>query len=139
MLTFEQLSSCCKMLTARAILIVDDDEDMRTMLGQIVESFGFETRLAADGNEVLGILESEPIFLILTDIVMSEEDGIQVIAAVRKRHPLIPIIAMTGGGQVAPRIYLKIAEKFGASAVLAKPFSASELWMAMEPLLSPLK
>jgi CheY-like chemotaxis protein len=62
---------------------------------------------------------------------MPERDGLEFIREAHRAHPLMKIIAMSGGGHIASESYLKIAKAFGANALLAKPFAQDELWKAI--------
>ncbi len=120
------------------ILLADDDEAVRSVLRRSLERAGYEVREASDGRAALKLLASTPADLIITDLVMPEMEGIEFILAMRKTHPKLPVIAMSGGGRaVGPDDYLKIARACGAVKILAKPFETEQLLAAMQELLGP--
>ena len=80
---------------------------------------------------VIGEVVNEHPGLIITDLVMPEQEGLETIRQVRKHHPKIPIIAISGGGRNSSTDYLLLARKLGAAGTLAKPFSRDELVAAM--------
>ena len=112
------------------ILIVDDDEQLRTMLRMFLQSAGHEVLEASDGRLIGKALEQHPD-LIVTDVLMPGTDGLEVIIELRRKNPNVRIIAMSGGGQFSGQSYLTVAEKLGANGTLAKPFSKSEFLEAV--------
>lgn len=118
-----------------AILVVDDHEIMREVICQILEDAGHNVRFAAEGHEALRKLSCAHFDLVVTDIVMPEMDGIELIGELRRRFPATRIIAMSGGGERFPtNDGLAIARRLGAGASLNKPFVADELLNAVEEL-----
>jgi len=118
------------------ILIVDDDEQLRTMLRMFLQSAGHEVLEASDGRLIGKALEQHPD-LIVTDVLMPGTDGLEVIIELRRKNPNVRIIAMSGGGSIKGQSYLTLAEKLGAKSSLAKPFSKSEFLDAVELALKP--
>lgn len=111
-----------------AILVVDDHPIMREVVCEILEDAGHEVRFAGDGREALRQLSSAEFDLLVTDIVMPEMDGIELIGEVRRRYPQTRIIAMSGGAERFPiKDVLTIARRVGAGAALDKPFSPHQL------------
>ena len=117
------------------ILIIDDDERVRTMIRQMLERAGYETIEAPDGKVAAGIYRRTPPDLIVTDIIMPEREGLEIITELRREHPNIKIIAISGGGRVSGVDYLDLAKKLGADRTLAKPFHQEELLDAVRTLL----
>ena len=109
------------------ILIVDDEEMIREGLKTSLENEGYQTETASNGTEVPGIIQSFGPQLIISDIIMPEMDGIEVIIEIKKRFQKIKIIAISGGGRISADNHLNIAKKLGADAILTKPFSMREL------------
>lgn len=106
------------------ILVVDDESDLRRLIAGSLMAQGFQVVEAANGNEALTALETQPIHLILTDLVMPDREGLETIQTVGKRFPQIPIIAISGAfeGQ-----FLLLAKALGAKAILRKPLDMAEL------------
>ena len=120
------------------ILLVDDDEAVRSVLRRGLERAGYEVREAGEGGAALKLLASAPADLVITDLVMPDMEGIELILALRKTHPKLPVIAMSGGGRaVGPGSYLQIARACGAVKILAKPFATEQLLAALQELLGP--
>lgn len=93
----------------------------------MLESIAADLHEASDGGEALrAIGESQPDILII-DLLMPGVEGLEAIAAVRRRWPQVAIIAMTGGGIKGDFRFLPMAEKLGADASLQKPFTARQL------------
>ena len=109
------------------ILLVDDDAAFAEMLGKALTSFGYEVLRAGDGRAALRLYDPQTVGLVLTDLIMPDMEGVELIVALRRRHPGVKIIAMSGGGRNEPEPYLKIAQKVGAVKTLAKPFPLETL------------
>lgn len=127
------------MPTAYSILVVDDEEEMRDTLERVLAAAGYRVVTASNGVEVGSILAQVHVDLVMTDLLMPEKDGTEVIAELRKKHPSTPIVAMSGGGRMPRGEYLKIARMFGAHAILEKPFTNEQLLSTIELLLPPKK
>ena len=109
------------------ILVVDDEPMIRDGLKVALEMEGHRALTASDGNEALKIVDESKPQLIITDIIMPESDGIEVICSLKETNPDIKILAISGGGRISAQDHLKIAKQLGASSILAKPFSTEEL------------
>jgi YesN/AraC family two-component response regulator len=97
------------------------------MLREVLRRAGYEVQEARDGAEGTKFYRDHPADLILTDLIMPEKEGLEIIQEFRRDHPKVKIIAMSGGGRHGSYDYLKIAKAFGAQQVLAKPFSHQEI------------
>lgn len=118
------------------ILLVDDEPDVRSTLRRVLERDGHEVLEACDGLEALRIAGETPVELVITDMLMPKMDGIELILAFRSHHSDIPIIAMSGGGQVVPReLVLDNANQLGVVTSLPKPFEVLELRSLVETVL----
>jgi CheY-like chemotaxis protein len=107
------------------ILLIDDDEQVRT-LGKIdLESAGYHFVSADSGKHALRLLEDQEVDLMLVDIFMSEMDGIELIRTLRKTRPASKLIAMSAGKGVWN--YLDVAKELGAGNTLEKPFTRQQL------------
>jgi CheY-like chemotaxis protein len=115
-----------------SILVIDDEESIRTLLGLILERHAHKVATAASGRAALQLLATEPFELMITDIIMPDMDGIEIITAARKLRPATRILAISGGGAVmASHDCLKMAKMIGAHAVLPKPFNEAQLLAAI--------
>jgi len=120
----------------KRILVVDDNEPFRRMVGKMLEGAGYTVVVAGDGLAALAIFRQQPIDLVLTDLIMPEKEGLETILELRKLAANIKIIAMSGGGRVDADDYLPLATAFGAVRTLAKPFLAAELLAAVADVLA---
>jgi DNA-binding response OmpR family regulator len=117
------------------VLVIDDEGDLRRILNRALTSAGHEVIEAADGREGVRLFRAHAPGIVVTDIVMPEQEGIQTITEIRSAGLGTGIIAMSGGGIGDASLYLNLANKLGADAVLSKPFRADELLAAVETLL----
>lgn len=121
-----------ELVKKRNILVVDDDAGVREVIRAMLESVGFSVSLAGNGREALSMLESSCYDLILTDLVMPEQEGISTIKEIRQKYPEVKVIAMSGafGGD-----YLRIAGYLGAHGTLAKPIRLESMLKTIEDVL----
>ena len=127
------------------ILVIDDEQDIRVVLQQVLEREGHEVEVAAGGNEGLELLKSNGADVVITDIIMPGIDGVATLGKIKENWPEIPVIVISGGGNVAPasyepgaiatNAYLASAERAGADCTLTKPFERKELLDALSNLL----
>ncbi len=118
------------------ILLVDDEESIRKMVRAVLGEKEYAFTEASNGVEALEIMETQSFDLILTDVIMPDCDGIELVMSVRKKLPDIKVIVMSGGGRVRADHYLNLAEKLGAARVFEKPFNTAELRETVSELLS---
>ena len=119
------------------ILIIDDDDQFRTMLKTMLEKAGYnDIEEAANGSIGMKLFRQHPFDLVITDIIMPDKEGIEIIAELTRDYPRIKIIAMSGGGRIGPQSYLDMAKHLGASRTLAKPFKHSDLIDVVQELLN---
>ena len=109
------------------ILVIDDNDLVRASTRTILESEGYAVDEAGDGDVGIARATSSAPDLILTDIVMPNKEGIEMIRDLRSRGYDGPIIAMSGGGRLDATEVLDLAGKLGADACIAKPFKKAEL------------
>jgi len=117
------------------ILIIDDDEMIRTIFKRFLEGQGYRVECAVDGRDGLRQLEVEPPDLVITDIMMPDVDGLEVVLAMREKHPGIPVIAISGGMSSLPMDFLPMVEKFNECRVLYKPIALKDLLPVVKQLL----
>ena len=119
-----------------SILIVDDEENIRSLLQEKLEDSGYQVTAADDGKSALKLLKDQQFDLLLTDIIMPDTDGLELIRYVKEHFPDLKIIAMSAGGQLTnAELYLHPAESLGADLRFNKPFDLDELENAIEKLL----
>ena len=115
------------------VLLIDDDEQFRAMLEQMLEQDGHRVSLAGDGEQALRLAVAIHPDLVITDILMPRMDGIEVIAAMARAGLAIPIIAMSGGRRaVSAEFNLDSAGMMGVKVTLPKPFSRADLREAIK-------
>ncbi|NOY58004.1 MAG: response regulator [Calditrichaeota bacterium] len=119
----------------KKILVIDDEEMILDMLKQILEREGYEVLTASDGTEGMDAFQHRQIDLVITDIFMPRKEGISVVYDLREKYPETKIVAISGGGRLDSKDYLRYAEKLGADQTLAKPFSRSEILKVVEALV----
>jgi YesN/AraC family two-component response regulator len=118
-----------------SILIIDDDAQILKMLRQILERESYDVTEASNGKEGLRLYRENPADLVITDIIMPEKEGIEIIIELKRDYPDVKIIAISGGGRINPEDYLNIAKKLGAHRIFAKPVERKELLNAVRELL----
>jgi len=109
------------------VLVVDDDPLYLEMVGTMLLRGGHVVVEVRNGRDCLSKLAEERFDVVITDLFMPGQDGLETIAAIRSSGCMTPIIGMTGGLAGATRPYALAMSKMGANAILAKPFSAAEL------------
>lgn len=119
------------------ILIVEDDALLRQLLARALTIAGYEVAEADDGQEALVQFELNPAELVLTDIVMPNQEGLETIGKLLRKNPVPKIVAMSGGGIMDPGGYLAMASKLGAAATLQKPFSHEQMLETLAQVLAP--
>jgi len=115
------------------ILVVDDTDEVRAFLTMLLRQEGYEVSEASNGKEAQARCGENVIDLIVMDIMMPEQEGLETIRAVRRNSPEIPVIAISGSGDQ----YLDIAKRFGAKMAFAKPIQADSILSAIRKLVQP--
>lgn len=109
---------------ARSILIVDDEPNMRWVLGRALEQAGYEVHSAESGDDAAGLLVREPIDLVLLDLKLRGEDGLTILRRLRERRPDLVVLILTAYGTVPTAV---VAMQLGAADFLRKPFDVEEV------------
>ena len=118
------------------ILVVDDEQQVREMTSEMVSSFGFDVVSASTTEEAIKLCNDSSIDMILTDIVMPDRNGLDLIIEIKKLYPDTSILAMSGGGGITGRYdYLEIAKLVGAKNIIRKPFNLMDLKTAISDIL----
>lgn len=115
-----------------SILVVDDEPAVRDLVKEILESGGYAVLTASNGREAMKCLRRNIVDLVITDLVMPEQEGIETIRAIRRGQPGLKILAMSGSA--AP--HLGTACKLGAQDSIQKPFTMESLLAKVESLLT---
>jgi CheY-like chemotaxis protein len=114
-----------------SILVVEDEEKMRELLRRMLERASFTVLTAPHGREALKLFRERPVDLAITDLMMPEMDGFELIRQLTAQWPSIRIIAISGAD-----LRLDMARQLGAKAVLKKPVTGAALVTAVEQVLA---
>jgi DNA-binding NtrC family response regulator len=109
------------------VLVIDDDQLVRYTLSRILHRNGYDVVTASDGMRAMAVFREERPDVVITDIIMPEQEGIQTITEIRGVQPNAKIIAISGGGRIGNTDFLKIARHLGAFDAIAKPFDPDDL------------
>ncbi len=120
----------------KKILLVDDEEAIRKMVRVVLGDELYEFEEAGNGLDAQKFLGKQPFDLIISDVIMPDCDGIELVMAVRRTLPEIKVIVMSGGGRVRASHYLELANKLGAARVFEKPFDTAVLRTTVKELLA---
>jgi len=118
------------------ILFVDDDENLCELAARFLRQADHLVTTALNGKEAMRLVQHDSFDLVITDLVMPEQEGIETIMELRRRLPALKIIAISGSSSLAPNNYLALAGHLGAAHTLAKPFSGKQLLAAVDRVLS---
>jgi CheY-like chemotaxis protein len=117
------------------ILLVDDDDQLRTVLALVLERAGHTVTAVPDGSRGVAAYRAAPADLVVTDLVMPEKEGIETIMELKAEFPDVRVIAISGGGRRVGTDYLQLAARLGAKRVLSKPFTNQEILAAIDDVL----
>ena len=112
------------------VLVIDDDPQFRDILQSAFADAGYNVLMAQNGRHGVALYAANAVDLVVTDILMPEQEGIETIIRIRKGDRNARVLAISGGGRTGNMQFLEAATKFGASAVLAKPFRLEQLLKA---------
>jgi DNA-binding NtrC family response regulator len=118
------------------ILVIDDELQIRRLMARALEGAGHAVAAAENGRVGLDHFMARPFDLVITDIIMPDVEGVEVVRAIRTMSD-VPLLVITGGGRMKQMDFLDIAAHFGASDTLAKPFRMNALVAMAERLLAP--
>lgn len=122
------------MVRAR-ILVIDDDPAIRDSLQVMLGTAGYDVWATGSGTAGLEKHLVSPFDLVVTDIVMPDLDGLEIIRTLKSATAGVPVVAMSGGGSFGGALYLDLASRLGADLVLDKPVAAQTLLQAIAVLL----
>jgi CheY-like chemotaxis protein len=116
------------------ILFVDDEEEIRRVAVRVLEGAGHEVAQAGNGIEAMRLVGVGDCDLVVLDMVMPEKEGAETVREIRRGHPKLPVLAISGVVNAA--FYLTTAKHLGATATLRKPFTPQELLESVAELLA---
>jgi DNA-binding NtrC family response regulator len=117
------------------ILVVDDTEELLHLIERYLTEKGFSVLTSTTAEGALKILRREKIDLVLTDIILPDREGIDLITEISKVYPKVKTVVMTGGGAVGSSTYLETARLMGVDGTLEKPFALGALVRLMDKIL----
>jgi CheY-like chemotaxis protein len=128
-----------------SIILVDDEPDIRDSVQRILQLAGYEVRVANSGNDGVAEYRRAPADLLITDMIMPNGHGLDLIRELREEHPNLRILAISGGGNfgahayqtgaISTTAYLAAATAAGARVALTKPFTRERLLAAVQEAL----
>jgi DNA-binding NtrC family response regulator len=116
-----------------SILVVDDEDALRTVLGGELANEGYDVRTAADGDEAISELDKSPFDLVLLDIKMPRLNGFEVLKFIKEKHEKTKVVMLTGFADLKNAIESK---KLGADDFVSKPYDLVDLLTTIERVLS---
>lgn len=116
----------------RKILVVDDDQELRENIGEILVDAGFAVTVAKNGEEALALMEHHPFDVVLLDLIMPTMDGREALPLIKRRRPQVKVIMMTAFATIESAVSLM---RKGADDYLTKPFKIDELVTSVRRVL----
>ena len=117
------------------VLVIDDDQPLRDLFRELLARGGHRAEAFATAKEGLARLEAEQVDLVVTDVIMPETDGLETIREIRRTHPGVRVVAVSGGGAYEGLDYLHLAKLMGANATLSKPVRMQKLLSTVAEVL----
>ena len=117
------------------VLLIEDEPAVRDALAAAVKRKGHTVVTAVNGREGMRAFDAGAFDLVITDIIMPEQEGIQTITQLRERAPDLKIVAISGGGRTGNMDFLKIAESLGANATVTKPIRLAAFYGVLDECL----
>ena len=124
-------------MNGRTVLVVDDNRELLEAVARVLRGAGYEVQATRDARAVIELIRARPPDLVITDIMMPDRDGVEVITEIKKNTRGIRVLAMSGRRYLGALDLLAMARTLGADATLQKPFEGDELLAAIEPLFPP--
>jgi CheY-like chemotaxis protein len=116
------------------ILVIDDEDGSRCLIENALQLDGHQVLVAANGVNGMRLMRLEQPDIVITDILMPDQDGLGTIRCMRQEFPAVKILAISGGGTVGSLDLLEAAGRLGADATLAKPFVPEQLFESVSRL-----
>lgn len=111
-----------------SVLVVDDEDQLRQLIREILEQAGYQVTEARDGKEAVLQYRLAPADVVIMDILMPEQDGLETTSTLRREFPNVKIIAITGSSEMIGILsFLDVAKMLGAHRALQKPFDMQTL------------
>ena len=127
-------------MNSLSILVADDEDSIRSLIQHFLQSAGHTVVAAASANEAFDALTKHRLDLVITDVLMPDGDGLDLITELKKAQPTARILAISGGGRyLEGSDYLKLAKGLGAHHAMMKPFTWQQLQEAIAIALGTAK
>lgn len=117
-------------------LVIEDDKVNLLLVSRTLEKRGWQVDVATNGRTAMALMAERNYDLVVTDIIMPDQEGLETISQIRRNHPSLRILAMSAGGAKPDFDYLKIARTMGASDTIRKPFTPSALLTHVERVMA---
>src|ERR1043165_1024174 len=124
-------------MNGRSVLVVDDNREFLEAVTRVLRNAGYAVEAARDSRTVMEMIAKRPPQVVITDIMMPDRDGVEVITEIKRKTRGIRVLAMSGRKYLGALDLLEMAKTLGADAALHKPFEGDELLAAIEPLFPP--
>jgi len=119
------------------VLVTEDEAELREIYRRVLTGAGYRVLLAANGRQACRLLQQERIALVLTDLLMPEMDGAELITWMRREDHRMPVLLISGANAVFKSDFLAVVRDLGATATLEKPVTSEQLLAAVKRLLPP--
>jgi len=124
-------------MNSLSILVADDEDSIRSLLKHFLANAGHRVVIVGNARQACEVFAKEPFDLVITDVLMPDGDGLDLITELRKQQPNARILAMSGGGRyLEGSDYLKLARGLGAHTAMMKPFTWQQLQAAIKVALA---
>jgi DNA-binding response OmpR family regulator len=121
----------------RTILVTEDEEELRDLYRRILTGAGYRVLLAPNGRHATQLMRQGPVDLVMTDLLMPEMDGVELIAWLKREGFAVPVLMVSGVNAVFQTDFLSVVRDLGADATLEKPVTSETLLAAVAHLLHP--
>jgi DNA-binding NtrC family response regulator len=122
--------------TGGLVCVIDDDASVRNTVCMMLDRAGYETVQASDGEIGMKLVAERNPSVVVTDLIMPNQEGIETIQLLKERFPKLPVLAISGSFNAGTVDYLELARCMGANEVLAKPFKSAQLLEKIEALFA---
>lgn len=118
------------------VLVIDDDRFVRTSIRAVLEGAGHDVCDAANAEDGLDLQRTTPFDVVIVDLIMPNKEGLETIRELKRDYRKLPIIAISGGGEIVRKNFFHAAELFGANYTLEKPFDGDDLLSTLSAALN---
>lgn len=118
------------------ILVIDDEQPVRKVICRYLENGQYDVDDVGSAEEAINAVKGKLYQLVITDILLPEKNGMELMADLREEYPGLKFLAISGGGHIPADLYLQSALNQGAALTLIKPFSRDELLAAVQKLMN---